>query len=260
MSVKVMTEVWEHSEAEGTARLVLLALADHADDETRSCWPSIGRIAKKCRVHKDTARRHLHALQELGEIRIEDQKGGTPKTSGGRRPNRYVIRSYPVNPSQSATPCLGATPDLASVQCQAPRRRDPNHKGIVKEPSPARSQANGASRKKMHQKGKQILDEFYESRKGTQNPVVVANWPQASRIIGQYIDEGVEPARIRAALEIAMNISTGCLNIALAKLAQGDPTNPFTVGGRNPHSDNGRREPTVDVDPDDPHRRDDRSW
>jgi hypothetical protein len=165
MSVKVMTEVWEHSEAEGTARLVLLALADHADDETRSCWPSIGRIAKKCRVHKDTARRHLHALQELGEIRIEDQKGGTPKTSGGRRPNRYVIRSYPVNPSQSATPCLGATPDLASVQCQAPRRRDPNHKGIVKEPSPARSQANGAPRMAMHPQGKQILDEFYESRK-----------------------------------------------------------------------------------------------
>ena len=83
MSVKVMTEVWEHSEAEGTARLVLLALADHADDDgpAARAGRASGRIAKKCRVHKDTARRHLHALQELGEIRIEDQKGGTPKTS-----------------------------------------------------------------------------------------------------------------------------------------------------------------------------------
>ena len=261
-----MTEVWDHSEAEGTALLVMLALADHADDETRSCWPSIGRIARKCRVHPDTARRHLHALEELCEINIQDQKGGTAKTSAGRRPNRYVIRSYPADASRSDTPCktatprAGATPGPAPVQPQAPRRCGPNHKGTVKEPSPARSQANGASRKKMHQKGKQILDEFYESRKGTQNPVVVANWPQASRIIGQYIDEGVEPTRIRAALEIAPAIATNCINIALAKLAKSDPTNPFTVGGRDPHRDQDRYDPTVDIDPNDPHRRDDRSW
>ena len=266
MSIKVMAEVWAHSKAKSTALLVQFALADHANDETRSCWPSVRHIAGKCRTHPDTARRHLHALEELGEISIQDQKGGTAKTSAGRRPNRYVIRSYPASSSRSDSPCKSTTPrveetpDPAPLQPQAPRTYEPNHKGTVKETSPACSQANDASRKKMHPKGKQILDEFYESRKGTQNPVVVPNWAAASRIIGRYVDKGIEPTRIRAALEIAPNISTGCLNIALAKLAKSDPTNPFTVRGRDPHSDKGRCEPTVDIDPNDPHRRDDRSW
>ena len=239
MSIKVMNEVWERSEAEGMARLVLLALADHADEETRSCWPSVRLVARKCRVHEDTARRHLHALQELGEISIEDQEGGT-RNSGGRRPNRYVIRCYPSDTLQSATPCktttprVDATPGPALVQPQAPRGREPNHQGTVKEPSPARSQANGApkQRKEMHSGGKQILDEFYESRKKSGQPLVVKNWPEATRTIGRFLDEGVAPTRIRGALEIAPNISIGCLNIALDKLAKSTPADdrPSTWG------------------------------
>lgn len=95
---------------------------------------------------------------------------------------------------------------------------------------------------------------------GTPSPVVVKNWPEASRIIGRFLDEGVAPARVREALEIAPNVSNGCINVALANLAKSDPVNPFTVGGRDPHGDQDRYDLTLDIDPNDPHRRDERSW
>src|ERR1035438_826135 len=94
MSVKVMAEVWANSVATGTTLLVQLALADHADDEKRSCFPSINYIAKKCRVGESTARRHIHELEKKGELRIQLNAGGS---RGGQRSNRYVLRKYPFN-------------------------------------------------------------------------------------------------------------------------------------------------------------------
>jgi hypothetical protein len=39
MSVKVMSWVWDHSRAEGTDRLVLLAIADSAEHDGSDAWP-----------------------------------------------------------------------------------------------------------------------------------------------------------------------------------------------------------------------------
>jgi hypothetical protein len=103
MSIKVMSEVWANSAATGTTLLVQLALADHADDEKRSCFPAIGYIAKKCRVGESTARRHIHELQNLGELRIEIHGGGTWK-HGSQRPNLYVLSEYLLIPPVNLTP------------------------------------------------------------------------------------------------------------------------------------------------------------
>jgi predicted ArsR family transcriptional regulator len=121
-----MTEVWEHSDAEGTARLVLLALADHADDETRASWPSVAHIARKTRVSPATARRQLHALQELGEIRIQQNAGGTQKTPEGRRPNldisssnswrRFLVSSRPASHCLYAFGSASATSETVASQ------------------------------------------------------------------------------------------------------------------------------------------------
>ncbi|PHQ71452.1 MAG: hypothetical protein COB97_01995 [Paracoccus sp.] len=45
MSVRIMSAVFESRELGSTARLILLALADHADDEGR-CYPSIARLSE----------------------------------------------------------------------------------------------------------------------------------------------------------------------------------------------------------------------
>ena len=44
MSIQTMQAVWQHSKAEGRARLVLLAIADHQGEI--GAWPSIATLAK----------------------------------------------------------------------------------------------------------------------------------------------------------------------------------------------------------------------
>jgi hypothetical protein len=111
MSVRVMAAVWEQSEAEGNDRLILLALADHADDETWSCWPSIARLAQKTRVSGRTVQRCLRKLEEIGEVATE-ARGGTA-SNREMRPNRYTITLG--TPRQSDTP-VNLTPGDTCVR------------------------------------------------------------------------------------------------------------------------------------------------
>lgn len=84
MSVKVSAWVFDCSEATGNDRLVLLALADRAD-EYGYCWPGIADIARKARVCERTAQRSLSALVDLKELDIPYRTGGSGKS------NRYQV-------------------------------------------------------------------------------------------------------------------------------------------------------------------------
>ncbi len=92
MSIKVMTWVWDHSPATGTDHMVLLAIADAADDDGTNAWPSEATLAHKARVSERTVRRSLRALEELGVLTVELHEGGRPETRRDRRPNRYTVR------------------------------------------------------------------------------------------------------------------------------------------------------------------------
>jgi hypothetical protein len=67
MSVHVTSAVWRQSNAEGSARLILLRLADQASDEGW-CWPSHQGIAQNCRVSVATVKRVLAELEAAGEL------------------------------------------------------------------------------------------------------------------------------------------------------------------------------------------------
>ena len=82
--------VWYHSRADASARLVLLAIADH--DGEGGAWPSIPTLARMTRLSESTVRRALKQLAALGELVVHLQEGGTTRTPEGRRPNRYEIR------------------------------------------------------------------------------------------------------------------------------------------------------------------------
>jgi Helix-turn-helix domain len=69
VSIKVMTEVWDSSSAKGGARLVLLALADHANDEGY-CYPSLSRLARKSRLSERNVQFILRDLETRGELVI----------------------------------------------------------------------------------------------------------------------------------------------------------------------------------------------
>lgn len=87
-----MSRVWDYSQAKGTPLLVLLSLADFADDEGE-CWPSISTIAKKCRLADERhVRRVIHDDLEdrLGEVVVIPNEGKS-SSKGGLRSNRYRI-------------------------------------------------------------------------------------------------------------------------------------------------------------------------
>jgi len=76
MSVRIMAQVWDRAKTEGNALLVLLALADFADD-TGWCWPSMATIARKARVSERGARGIIRRLETDGLLISEQSKGRT---------------------------------------------------------------------------------------------------------------------------------------------------------------------------------------
>lgn len=82
-----MAWVWEHGPADQSARFVLLALADFANDEGE-CWPSLAGIAAKVCMTDRGVRKVLRKLEDDGWV--------TTEIGGGRRAcNIYRIARNP---------------------------------------------------------------------------------------------------------------------------------------------------------------------
>ncbi len=87
MSIKVTSAVWEQSRQSGGVLLILLALADHADDYGY-CYPSIPRLAKKGRMSVRNVQVILEQLEFAGEIVREFNAGGQ---TGSGKTNRFRV-------------------------------------------------------------------------------------------------------------------------------------------------------------------------
>jgi hypothetical protein len=86
MSVKIMSDVFENSKTEGNARLVLLCLADCANDEG-VCWPSIRKICQKANLSEPMTKKHLNSLIAVGVVKKEERE----EQSGRQTSNYYTI-------------------------------------------------------------------------------------------------------------------------------------------------------------------------
>lgn len=107
----MMTAVWS-VQLPHTDKLVLLALADNANDEG-TCWPSINTLRGKCGMDERTVRRVIDRLEAAGHLTQV----------------HYLGRSstFTVHPGQKVTP--GTAPGLA---------QDPDPPG--RRPGPLRAQ------------------------------------------------------------------------------------------------------------------------
>lgn len=85
-----MSWVWEQ-DLPTTKKMLLLAIADHSDDEGNNAWPSKARLAKKVGVEPNRIRTLLRELEMAGWIKTHKQRGGTLNTPTDRRPNLYSI-------------------------------------------------------------------------------------------------------------------------------------------------------------------------
>ena len=93
MSIKVMSQVWEHSRHKGSTLLLLLAIADFADDSGMA-FPSRPVLAKKIRMSERSVQRLRQELYDSGELRY---------VKGGNEPgDRLVVQVYPKGDKLSA--------------------------------------------------------------------------------------------------------------------------------------------------------------
>src|SRR5205085_11509747 len=72
MSVRLMSMVFDldPEKYKSTSKIVLLALADHANDDGRSIYPSVGRLAHKCGLTERAVQLQLHELRDQNLIRL----------------------------------------------------------------------------------------------------------------------------------------------------------------------------------------------
>lgn len=90
MTVEAIAIALHHSKARGTAKLVLLGIANHDGDG--GSWPSMMRLATYAGVDISQVKRALPKLVELGEIEVVGNGGGQVNTPEHMRTNLYVLK------------------------------------------------------------------------------------------------------------------------------------------------------------------------
>jgi hypothetical protein len=111
MSVRTMAAVWERSSHAGTELLMLLAIADFADDGGNA-YPAVATLASKCRMTARNANLILAALRASGELEVRPNEGpkGTNRyrvlPAGGLKAASPLKRASPLKPA-SSTPEAG---------------------------------------------------------------------------------------------------------------------------------------------------------
>jgi hypothetical protein len=140
-----MARVWADSLHSGTDLLMMLAIADFADDDGNA-YPSVTTLALKCRTTPRNANRILAALRDSGELEVRINEG--PKGT-----NRYRVvfdRMTPASPLTRTSPRHAASPPLTRTSSPpdagvpkplTPTSDEPslNHQRTTKEPSEGRA-------------------------------------------------------------------------------------------------------------------------
>jgi hypothetical protein len=77
MAIRFVSDVLLHSPATGTSKLLLVALADLANEDGE-CWPSNNYLAKVCNISIRQVRTLVHRLVDEGHLDIVDPGGEGP--------------------------------------------------------------------------------------------------------------------------------------------------------------------------------------
>lgn len=102
VSIQAIAWVLEHSRARGYDRLVLLAIANHADADGGLAWPSVAKIAGEAATSTRSVYRSLQVLVSLNELEV--------RSGGGRgNCNSYQLKGLSTRQqtlTDSHTSCL----------------------------------------------------------------------------------------------------------------------------------------------------------
>ncbi|MEH0441517.1 helix-turn-helix domain-containing protein [Streptomyces scabiei] len=147
MSSEAREWVWEHSSSRGTARLVLLSIADRVADEQCVSWASLSSLAKRTRASVSTVREAIDRLVHAGELEQLDDLTGPQRSTVYRLPlaaKAVAETAEDEEPDQApeATPTLRIS---ALRRCGIRPREVPESSARVRKPAVPES---GRSRRK----------------------------------------------------------------------------------------------------------------
>jgi hypothetical protein len=103
LSIKLMTRAWDTRGLTKTQKLLLLALADNANDEG-VCWPSIANLIARCECSRAGAFESLDDLEKTGHVHRDP------------RPNKSTI--YHVHPLDGVQPVDQGGPASGPLEVQ----------------------------------------------------------------------------------------------------------------------------------------------
>ena len=181
MSIRKMSEVWEYSRHDGTHLLMLLAIADFADDDGRA-YPAVATLARKCRMKPRNAQTILATLRQSGELAIR-------MGEGPRGTNLYRIPPLQgLAPLQDSAPLQGiarrGAKDCANpLQGLAPKP-SVNHQGTT-------SGANHPSDDPLPCPVQRIIDAYHKGMpanprvkilNAARRGMIKARWIEASKL------------------------------------------------------------------------------
>lgn len=138
MSVHVSSVVWKWDAPDPLTKLVLLKLADNADDDGR-CWPSLQRIERETGLCHSTVCDRLRKLEEAGVI--DRRPGGSTRGERGGQNTRYLIHAEKLCATRTSP--LHALPGSAPDGLEVVRDTDTNHQRNH-QTKPSKAQASPA--------------------------------------------------------------------------------------------------------------------
>jgi hypothetical protein len=217
-----MTWVWERGPANGTERMLLLALADHCDDAGHA-YPSMAGLASKACVTERGARLIMRRLESGGWVKT--------KVGGGRggKSQYQILMENPERQTGNDKPGIAnPEPERAKPGTSVHKPGTvvpPNHHEPSREPS--KISYAGAHEPLVPLIGEDLAVTFLEHRKALKAPLT----ERAARIIAKKLAGMPNPA---AAVE--QSITRGWRDVFPVK-AEILPLKPEKADGRPSRSD-----------------------
>ncbi|HEY7823045.1 MAG TPA: helix-turn-helix domain-containing protein [Acidimicrobiia bacterium] len=119
MSLDALKWAWEQDCPNATSKLVLMALADHANSDGE-CWPSMKRVAELTGISSRQVSTHIVTLEGLGYV----TRGKRRRYEGQLRGWEYRVNLRQNATSGSALPVASGSP--AQVPAEAGFRSEPS--------------------------------------------------------------------------------------------------------------------------------------
>lgn len=177
-------------EISSTQKLVLLCLAAHAD-EHGLCWPSVKRIAARCRLTPRAVMLSLQHLEKAGHVTRQMSPGRVtryrvhPCTTFTGESSSPVHHVHRTSERRSPDPCTTFTGPVNDVHPESPRT--PNEP--VKNPQRRKSKASGTP--EFH---RVVIDLYHECLPSA--PRVMAWTPNRQQALDARIRERIAEGKL----------------------------------------------------------------